>query len=95
MSYIDFEQAALYMYKWWYIYKVLRLADPIELLFSEELGIVVEVESEHVNDVTSRYAVANVPCVVIGSSLSSSIQVIYLRVLTWPYMTIVVECVVK
>jgi phosphoribosylformylglycinamidine synthase len=41
-------------------------ADPIALLFSEELGLVLEVSAEHEASVLDAFARADVPCVVAG-----------------------------
>jgi len=44
-------------------------ADPIALLFAEELGLVMEVADEHEQEVTAAFLAAKVPCVAIGRPL--------------------------
>jgi phosphoribosylformylglycinamidine synthase len=45
-------------------------ADPIALLFSEELGLVLEVSAEHEASVLDAFARADVPCVAAGTASS-------------------------
>lgn len=43
-------------------------ADPLEVLFAEELGWVLEVAQEHVSHVRQTFRDAQVPCHTIGHS---------------------------
>lgn len=50
---------------------VYRAGNPIEALFAEELGLVLEVSESHLNDVVDAYKRNNIPCFVIGHSVGS------------------------
>ncbi|XP_039449079.1 phosphoribosylformylglycinamidine synthase isoform X1 [Culex pipiens pallens] len=48
--------------------------DSLHLLFAEECGWIIEVESENVSSITEAYCLANVPCYIIGKGFKTDIR---------------------
>lgn len=46
----------------------------VEKLFNEELGLILEVAEADVSDIIQRYTAVNVPCSIIGQSLSQGLD---------------------
>ena len=52
----------------------IRQGDPLQILFAEELGMVLEVEPEHESRVLERFNTLKVPCFKIGCTKQSGAE---------------------
>ena len=51
-----------------------RQGDPLQILFAEELGMVLEVEPEHESRVLEQFNTLQVPCFKIGCTKQSGAE---------------------